>query len=201
VAQDFEYCVLTGTSSTEFERWPTSGYVRGSLRSLFVTLQGAATPQSLIQKGADALESGASEIAAILNSMKDTHAGVMTKISEALKQETNLQTFRMAATILINAFVFQENLAGRSGGLEDVSSLEEMNDGSGMTKTLVVAEWTKILKINYWPIFGIARSLLQAVPANVAANVLKKMHHAASVLLTLNLGRARTCPGYFSATD
>jgi hypothetical protein len=60
----------------------------------------------------------------------------------------------MAATILINAFVFQENLAGRPDGLEDVRSLEELVNGTGMTKTGVIAEWTKILKINYWPIFG-----------------------------------------------
>lgn len=195
LAQDFEYCVLAGTSPTEFERWPTEGFVRGSLRNLFVILQGTAIPKSYIKKGADALESGASEIAAILDSMKDTHAGVMKKISTALKQEANLQTFRMAATILINAFVFQENLAGRSGGLEDVRGLEEMNDGADMTQTLVVEEWSKILAINYWPIFGIARSILQAVPANVAANILTKMHHAASVLLTLNLGKSSDLSG------
>ena len=64
------------------------------------------------------------------NSMVATHAGVVTKVSAALKQEANLQTFRMAATILINAFVFQENLAGRSGGLEDVQGLDEMNSGA-----------------------------------------------------------------------
>jgi hypothetical protein len=194
-AQDFEYCVITGTSPAEFDRWPTSGYIRGSLRSLFVTLQGASTPQSLIKKGADALESGASEIAAILDSKKDSHPGVMQKISSALKQEANLQTFRMSATILINAFVFQENLAGRTGGLEEVKCLEEMDDGSGMTKALVIAEWTKILSINYWPIFGIARSLLQAVPANMTADILAKMHKAASVLLTLNLGKSSDLSG------
>lgn len=128
--------------------------MRGSLENLFVALQGAATPQSAIQKGADALESGASEIAAILNLMAHARPGVITKISTALKQEGNLQTFRMAATILINAFVFQENLAGRPDGLEDVRSLEELVNGTGMTKTGVIAEWTKILKIkllaNFW---------------------------------------------------
>ena len=86
-ATDFEYCVLTGTAPTHYERWPAKGYVRGSLRSLFTTLQGAATPQSIIQKGADALELGASEIAATLNSMVATHGGVVTKVSAALKQE------------------------------------------------------------------------------------------------------------------
>ncbi len=194
-APDFKYCVLTGASPTEFERWPAKGYVRGSLRSLFVTLQGTAIPQSLIQKGADALESGAADIAAVLDSMATTHAGVMTKISVALKQEANLQTFRMAATILINAFVFQENLAGRSGGLEEVLSLDEMNNGIGMTKTLVVAEWLKILIINYWPIFGIARNIMKALPANVAADILKKMHRAASIMLTLNLGKSSDLSG------
>jgi hypothetical protein len=194
-ASDFAYCVLTGSSPTHYDRWPAKGYVRGSLRSLFTTIQGAAIPQSFIQKGADALELGAAEIAANLNSMVATHAGVVTKISAALKQEANLQTFRMAATILINALVFQENLAGRSDGLEDVQSLDEMNSGSGMTKAMVIAEWSKILEINYWPIFGIARSLLQALPANIAADILKKMHSTASLLLTLNLGKSSDLSG------
>ncbi len=194
-AQDFEYCVLSGSSPTNYVRWPESGYVQGSLENLFVALQGAATPQSAIQRGADALESGASEIAAIIDSMKISHPGLITKISAALKQEGNLQTFRMAATILINAFVFQENLAGRSGGLENVKSLEELVSVSGMTKMEVIAEWTAILKINYWPIFGIARSLLQAIPTNVAAGILSRMHHTASVLLTLDLGKSSDLSG------
>jgi hypothetical protein len=194
-AQDFEYCVLSGSSPTDYARWPISGYVQGSLENLFVALQGAATPQSAIQKGADALESGASEIAAMIDSMTVSHPGLIAKISAALKQEGNLQTFRMAATILINAFVFQENLAGRSGGLEDVKSLEELTTGAGMTKKEVVAEWTKILKINYWPIFGIARSLLQALPTTMAAGILSRMHDIASVLLTLDLGKSSDLSG------
>jgi hypothetical protein len=194
-AQDFQYCVLSGLSPKEFARWPAGGYLRGSLEDLFVALEGAATPQSVIQKGADALESGASEIAAIIDSMVHSHPGVINKISAALKQEGNLQTFRMAATILINAFVFQENLAGRSGGLEDIRSMEELAIGGGMTKNGVIAEWATILEINYWPIFGIARSLLQAVPTNIAAGILKRMHHTASVLLTLNLGKSSDLSG------
>ncbi len=194
-ADDFEYCVLTGSTATHYDRWPAKGYVKGNLRSLFGTIQGSATPQSVILKGADALELGASEIAATLNSMVTTHPGVVQKVAAALKQEANPQTFRMAATILINAFVFQENLAGRSDGLENVQSLDEMNSGSGMTKAMVIAEWTKILKINYWPIFGIARSLLQAVPTNVAGDLMKKMHTTASVLLTLNLGKSSDLSG------
>jgi hypothetical protein len=64
-----------------------------------------------------------------------------------------------------------------------------------MTKNDVIAEWAKILEINYWPIFGIARSLLQAVPTHIAAGILKRMHHTASVLLTLNLGKSSDLSG------
>jgi hypothetical protein len=194
-AQDFQYCALSGSLPTDYERWPASGYVRGSLESLFVALQGAAIPQSIIQKGADVLEKGATQIAAVLASMTHSHPGVIAKISSALKQEGNLQTFRMAATILVNAFTFQESLAGRQDGLEGVQSLEEMNTGTGIVKNVVVAEWTKILKINYWPIFGIARSILQAVPANIAAGILTKMYETATALLTLNLGESSDLSG------
>jgi hypothetical protein len=194
-ATDFRYCVLTGLSVTHYERWPAKGFLHGSLRNIFTTIQGAATPQSFIQKGADALELGAAEIAASLNSLTATHGGVVAKVSAALKQEANLQTFRMAATILINAFVFQENLAGRSDGLEDVKSLEEMKNGSQLSKTTVIAEWSKILKINYWPIFGIARNILEAVPAHVASDILVKMNSTANVLLTLNLGKSSDLSG------
>lgn len=194
-ATDFEYCVLTGLSANDYVRWPTMGYVQGTLRSLFTTIQGAATPPSLIQKGAEALEQGAEEIAANLESIANTHPGVVQKISSALKQEANLQTYRMAATILINAFVFQENLAGRSGGLETVLSLDELNSGAGFKKSAVIAEWLKILKINYWPIFGIAQKLLVAIPANEASKILKKMHMSASTLLSLNLGKSSDLSG------
>lgn len=194
-AQDFHYCVLSGASPAEFQRWPAVGYLRGSLEDLFVALEGVATPQSTIRKAADVLESGASGIAAVIESLAHSHPGVIKKISTALKQEGNLQTFRMAATILINAFVFQENLAGRSGGLEEIRSMDELAVGGAMTKSEVVAEWTKILAINYWPIFGIARSLLQSVPTNIAADILHRMHHTASLLLTLNLGKSSDLSG------
>jgi hypothetical protein len=195
MAQDFEYCVLSGSSPMDYLRWPASGYVKGSLEDVFVVLQGVATPQGTIQNGADALEAGASEIAAIIDSMAHSHPGLMNKISAALKQEANLQTFRMAATILINAFVFQDSLAGRSGGLEEVRSLEELGGGTEMTKKDVISEWTNILNINYWPIFGIARNLLQAIPTNIAAGILRRMHKTASVLLTLDLGKSSDLAG------
>lgn len=194
-ANDFQYCVLFGSSPEDADRWPKSGYLQGSIEDIFVTLQGVATPQSAITKGADILEAGASQIAANIQSISGSRPGVIKRISAALKQEGNLQTFRMAATILINAFVFQETLAGRSGGLEDVKGIGDLLDDSHtISKDMVIQEWTKILKIN-WPIFGIARSILSAFPTDFARPVLQVMHSTASTLLTLGLGRSSDIAG------
>ena len=195
-AQDFQYCVLSGSSPTDFVRWPAGGYVRGSLEDLFVALEGAATPQSAIQKGADALESGASEIAAILDSMVHSHPGVINKIccgSKAGGQPPDVPNGREHSDQRI--CVSGELGRSLSAVLEDIRSMEELAIGSGMTKNGVIAEWAKILEINYWPIFGIARSLLQAVPTHIAAGILERMHHTASVLLTLNLGKSSDLSG------
>jgi hypothetical protein len=195
-AHDFRYCVLFGSSPELFQRWPKSGFLAGSIEDLFITLQGVATPQSAIDKGADTLAEGASQIAAIIHAMSSSHAGVIKRLSTALKQEGNLQTFRMAATILINAFVFQETLAGRSGGLEDVKRLSDLvDDNDTINKDIVIQEWAKILEINYWPIFGIARRILSAFPTNIGEPMLRAMHSTASTLLALGLGRSSDISG------
>jgi hypothetical protein len=96
-ATNFQYCVLFGPSSETAERWPKSGYLEGSIEDIFITLQGVATPQSAIDKGPDTLEFGASQIAGIISSISNSRPGVINRISTALKQESNLQTFRMGS--------------------------------------------------------------------------------------------------------
>jgi hypothetical protein len=59
----------------------------------------------------------------------------------------------------------------------------------------VIAEWAKILDINYWPIFGVAMNILESLPANVAAAILLRAYKIASVLLTLNLGKSSDLAG------
>ena len=39
----------------------------------------------------------------------------------------------------------------------------------------VLTAWTDILKINYWPIFAIAKDLLSQLPAGDAAAILRRL--------------------------
>lgn len=105
-------------------------------------------------------------------------AGCSTRIGEVLSQEGGEQSNRMAAAIMFNAVVFQHHIASHRPGI--VRSLDEVRS-AGADRDLVAAEWDAILDINYWPIFGIARRLLDAIADDdVAAAVLSKLYGNAS---------------------
>ena len=105
-------------------------------------------------------------------------AACSTRIGEVLSQEGGEQSNRMAAAIMFNAVVFQHHIASHHPGI--VRSLEEVR-AAGTDRAVVAAEWDAILDINYWPIFGIARKLLDAIADDdVAAAVLRKLYGNAS---------------------
>ena len=105
-------------------------------------------------------------------------AGCSTRIGEVLSQEGGEQSNRMAAAIMFNAVVFQHHIASHHPGI--VRSLEEVRS-AGADRALVSAEWDAILEINYWPIFGIARKLLDAIgDDDVAAAILGELYGNAS---------------------
>ena len=70
------------------------------------------SPPDVIEEAANQLVSGVSEAAGLMEELASAHPSALQKISEELRQEDSEQTRRMAATILANAFVFQETLAG-----------------------------------------------------------------------------------------
>lgn len=111
----------------------------------------------MIEEAANHLVSGVTEAAGMLEDIVSSHPGAIHKISQELRQEDGEQTRRMAITILANAFVFQESLAGGPGELADVQSLDGLRGIHGsLSKSIVLDEWRKILLVNYWPIFDIS---------------------------------------------
>lgn len=128
--------------------------------------------------------------------MAYAHPGAIHKISEELRQEDGDQTRRMAATILANAFLFQENLAGGPGELASVSSLEQLRDSNGdLSKSSILAEWRKILEVNYWPIFDIARRILAVIPTAESKSLVEGLAVTADRLLQNRLMRSHDLTG------
>ena len=98
----------------------------------------------------------------------------------------------MAATIIINALVFHQNMAGQHG----VKSIDDITDDGLLLRSHVLYEWSKILKVNYWSIFNIASDLLRCVnPPDLAAKALWVMKETADRLVTLGVSQSHDLAG------
>ena len=195
-AQDFEFALYTGSSPHSATRHPKSGWIVGGVRDLSILAQAASVPPDVVEKAADKLVMGVTFASAIMQELNLTHPGALAKIAEALKQDSGEQTLRMAATMLANALVFHENLANGPGGLSEVRSLDEIKTASGgFPRSEVLGEWNKILKVNYWPIFDIARRILEVIPASTSKTVIERLAKTAEELLENRLMRSHDLTG------
>jgi hypothetical protein len=165
LATDYEMALFTGDSPDKAARWPHNQWIRGGIADLSIMAQAASVPPQIIDQAADELTAGIKAAAGLLGEVAHEYPGAIAKIGDELRQENGEQTLRMAAAILANAFVFHESLAGGPGGLQGVMSLDALKGAGSLTKAGLLAEWTKILKVNYWSIFDVARRLLEHTPA------------------------------------
>lgn len=195
-ADDIEIALYTGSSETQASRWPRSGWIPGNIASLSILIQAASIPPDVIDAAADQLVSGVSEAANLIEDMTPTHAGAIHKISTELRQADSIQTRRMATTILANAFMFHENLAGGPGELAQVRSFGEIRSADGgLHKSAILDEWQKILKVNYWPIFDIARRILEFIPTIYSGPLIDGLTATAERLLQNRLMRSHDLTG------
>lgn len=195
-ANDLEFTYYTGRSSENYTRHPERGWLTGGIQELSLLVQSATMPPLLIDQAANILEIGVSEAAGLLNELAKSRPGAIKRIAAALHQQDSPQTRRMAAAVMGNAFMFHEALAGGSGELEHIRSLEELRSGPyGLRKSDVAAEWRKILKVNYWSIFDIALRLLSILPTALGKETLGRLSLTAEALLQNDLMRSHDLTG------
>ena len=78
----------------------------------------------------------------------------------------------------------------------NVSSLDEVRGpGGDFDKSGILAEWRKILKVNYSPIFDIARRILEIIPANNSKPLIERLAETADRLLENQLMRSHDLTG------
>ena len=131
-----------------------------------------SVPQRAVDEAADALEKGIDRAASILGQLAESRPDVVTSIAGLLGMSEVLQTYRMAGAIVANAMVFHERLAG----LHDVKPLSQLCSTSvANPKSNILDAWTQILKVNYWPIFSIARDIVEQLPAAEASQLLTNL--------------------------
>ena len=187
-----EFAVYRGKQD-DYTRFPLSGFLRGDVRDLVNFIRPASIPEDIVNQAADTLTHGTNEAAAILLNHSDTGTNFGVKLGEKLRQpwpdpyeavsakqakvdaEARVQTAKMCATMLINAIAYQQSLSDYHEEIDDLHTVRERNRASELSKGIVLDEWRRILDINYWPIFHIARELLLELPVGATAEMLPGM--------------------------
>jgi len=128
--------------------------------------------------------------------MAKTHPGAIHQICNHLRQKEDEQTYKMATAIIANALAFHISLARGPGKLAEVLTLDELRGSTGnINRTELLNQWAKILKVNYYPIFIIAQTILEVVPTEIAKEIIEKLATTASDLVEKNLMRSHDLTG------
>lgn len=189
------FALFTGEDCVNAQRLPAKGWMKGSVRQLSILIQRASIPQVVVERATHDLISGVREAAGLFTKISEHHRGAVRKICESLMQEDDDQTRKMAMTILVNALVFHASFAATSQELAEVLSFNELRDGSKLNKTGFLREWQKILEINYWPVFHVAREILGHLPDAHATEIIGPLSKTAEELVSKRLMRSHDLTG------
>ena len=167
------YCVLYEDGT----RFPESGWLQGSVEDLADLVRLVSVPQKEVEQAADTLEGGIEDAATDLDQMSQSRPDISTRIASLLGMADVPQTRRMACAILANALIFHERIAGMHEDINPLLLLGGSNGAQFQDDTLEA--WGKILDIDYYSIFAIARDILMQLPTEEAAQVMGKLRTTA----------------------
>ena len=190
-AATYEYCLFSRTDETGHVRWPRRGWLTGGVDDLATLIENASISERVVARSLDILEAGIHEAAVRLRRATVDHPDVNTIIAAALHQEDGEQTSRMAMAIIANALTFHTMLAG----VHDVQTLAALRRGGALPKAPVLREWERILQVNYWPIFHVAKEVLIPIPDGIAASLLDRLTTVSSELEAHGITRSHDIYG------
>ncbi len=183
------YCVLHQDGS----RFPESGWLGGSVSDLADIARLVSVPHKTVEQAADTLEQGIGQAATRLEDMAKLRPNVTPVIARLLGMSDVPQTRRMACAIIANAMVFHQRIAGMHQGVKPLRLVCGPNVANPQSEAL--AAWEDILKINYWPIFAIAKDILEQLPGDAATSILRELLETAQEVEATGVDNAHDLTG------
>ena len=139
-------------------------------------VQRTSPPSGDLDEAVDALDEGARRAGSRLYSSP----GTLGRVSKSFGTDPSDEAANMAALVIINAMVFQERLASNEVAFQPVSAA--MRDGR-FSRLALLQVWEHILSIDYYPIFSMARDVVQELSEVEATDVLGGCATTAATLL------------------
>lgn len=186
---ELKWAIWTGVGGEPETRFPSTGWGVGSVSDIAGIIESMAVSNSAVAAAAEVLANALGDAASL---MKQTST---RKVAAILRQEDGEQTCRMAAAMIANAFVFQTTVSGTF----DTLTIDEIREGSADRGTLykrdVLDCWEEILKINYWPVFSVAKEVLLVLSDEFAPKILDLLAKAAQTLADGGLATVQDVAG------
>jgi len=160
---EFRYALLNGNSSDDYDRFPQSGYIVGNIRDLAIFISNTGVAEDALEKSIAILSSGVEKSIHILHDEVGQNDLFMTRLATVLNQpftkERVKEALGIGITVMISALLFQQRLAGSCA----IRNLDQMQADGDITHSGLLSEWDKVLKIDYWSVFSIARRFLYEI--------------------------------------
>ena len=188
---------------SESGRVPTAGWASSGLAQIADIIDICAVSVSRLTQAVGELEDGVREAGTLIY-----RSGRADSVVEVLRQHqdptvSGIQSCRMAAMLLVNAFIFQNVLAGH--GVANVRTVEAVRnervalaDGSEVLRPsvhAVRAAWKGILQINWWPIFDISTRIIEELAPNTASQILHRAAIAADRIVSTHIRNLQDAVG------
>ena len=176
------YAVHQLVEDDHARRWPEQDdeWVDGSVDDLADAIEIVSLSEKRIRQGERVLSNGVRDASSRLERHRQ-RSDFGTDLAAVLHQEEGEQTTRMAVAIIVNAFVFHYAIEEHSG----IPNVEEGLRGDGLRKKEVMKSWDAVLDVNYWPIFSIAKDILETIPTKYANPLLDKANDIAEQLVSV----------------
>lgn len=183
---DYQYAIYFSKS----HRFPREGYLEGGIFDIADLVRLSTVPSSEIEVCVDAMTEGVESISRIIEEQPEF---ARDKIAGLLRQDPSTQTWRMAGLVLQNAMLFYENISGSERELIPTHKLQTLHR---IEKSRLLEAWEGVLKLNYDPIFSVARDILTPLGSATVGDITSIMLGVNNIVAGKNMIRAGDLYGY-----
>ncbi len=174
-------------------RFPTSGWLKGSCQDIADMVRLSSVPQNAVNEAVQRLELGIDTAAKRLEEIAELRPRVADSIARLLGLSNVVQTRRMACAIVANAMIFHDRVAGLH---DEVKPLHLVcGDGVMNPQSELSDAWREILKINYWPIFAVARDIINQMIPGDAGRIIRVLQQTAHDVSATGVGASHDLTG------
>lgn len=167
-------------ANLEWQEWRIDGTagprIIGTVAELGTAVDRAVPPAGDLEAAVDLLDSGARRAASRLY----RSPGTLARVSKVFGTDASDESANMAALVVINAMVFQERLASDEAAYQSIGAARRNGQ---FARLLLLQFWERILEVDYYPIFSMARDVVQELSEMEAADFLEQCAATAAELL------------------